>query len=339
MIGLYEQYEIKVSSGTVIFDVNSRTLSLYDVNNELVNSLKLKHQGGVILTMICNVHPNVCSRNELQQKVWKSDYVESSAINQAISLLRRTIYKGLEVELIETIPRGGYRLISKSESVVPSEKEVVSSDDKELVENDVAEIKLNNVRGGLFKSATSTKVILCGVIFYAVSVLSMYLFFQLKDEKKVYGENILEYQISIESEKSVYAASLLVSWAIDAGTDKQRRIGIAGFAEKAAAYSIKFEENPGVASLVLKNNLNGTVKVLVLTGDYLRDHESGKGLLYNVFGRFEHEIPKDVLLSEAEYLKSKNVKAQEYLLAQEGKSVTLTASDIQSPILKLLINQ
>lgn len=62
------------------------------------------------LILLVKKNGEIVSRNELLETVWRETFVEESNINYTISLIRKALG---EKDLIQTIPRRGYRFIGK----------------------------------------------------------------------------------------------------------------------------------------------------------------------------------------------------------------------------------
>ncbi len=76
----------------------------------------------VLETLILLVERNgeIVLREELLEKVWKETFVEEGNINYTISLLRKILG---EKDLIQTVPKKGYRFIGKIEKVLNADKQ------------------------------------------------------------------------------------------------------------------------------------------------------------------------------------------------------------------------
>ncbi|MBX7170241.1 MAG: winged helix-turn-helix domain-containing protein [Pyrinomonadaceae bacterium] len=69
-----------------------------------------------ILILLVKKQGEIVSRNELLENVWRETFVEESNINYTISLIRKALG---EKDLIQTIPRRGYRFVGRFKEEIP----------------------------------------------------------------------------------------------------------------------------------------------------------------------------------------------------------------------------
>ncbi len=97
------------------------------------------------------------SRDELLDTIWKDTYVEESNINYTISLLRKTLGNK---DLIQTVPRRGYRFVADVEQISKDEKVSVAEPQTIL---ETQKLKKSPV----FLALTITSILLLGVFIFA----------------------------------------------------------------------------------------------------------------------------------------------------------------------------
>ncbi|WP_447875992.1 winged helix-turn-helix domain-containing protein [Serratia fonticola] len=113
-----------------------------------------------ILSLLVNRSPELVSRSEIIETIWKGTYCSDSTINQTIKSIRQKI-GDTEHALIRTIPRLGYKVedktifnfISSGESAVVTEI-IPGNDDAENFNNDLSEGKLNYMADETIENAT-----------------------------------------------------------------------------------------------------------------------------------------------------------------------------------------
>jgi len=68
----------------------------------------------VVETLLALIeHPGqVCTKNELLERIWPEGYVEEANLVQNIHKLRKTLREHWDVDAIETVPRRGYRFVA-----------------------------------------------------------------------------------------------------------------------------------------------------------------------------------------------------------------------------------
>ena len=65
-----------------------------------------------ILTLLVERHGHIVDKETLLKQIWPDTFVEEGSLTQNISILRKTLTEGRDgKELIETIPKRGYRFI------------------------------------------------------------------------------------------------------------------------------------------------------------------------------------------------------------------------------------
>ncbi|WP_447882694.1 winged helix-turn-helix domain-containing protein [Serratia fonticola] len=113
-----------------------------------------------ILSLLVNRSPELVSRSEIIETIWKGTYCSDSTINQTIKSIRQKI-GDTEHALIRTIPRLGYKVddkaifnfISSGESVVATEI-IPGNDDAETINSDLSAGKLNHIADEIIENAT-----------------------------------------------------------------------------------------------------------------------------------------------------------------------------------------
>ncbi|WP_337049521.1 transcriptional regulator [Serratia fonticola] len=113
-----------------------------------------------ILSLLVNRSPELVSRSEIIETIWKGTYCSDSTINQTIKSIRQKI-GDTEHALIRTIPRLGYKVedktifnfISTGESAVATEI-IPGNDDAETFNRDLSEGKLNHMADEIIEDAT-----------------------------------------------------------------------------------------------------------------------------------------------------------------------------------------
>ncbi|HZH33796.1 MAG TPA: transcriptional regulator, partial [Pyrinomonadaceae bacterium] len=117
------RYEMKV--------VSENSFAGFDLNAES----KVLRRGGAIvplppkavelLIVLLNNRGEVVSKNELLETVWKDTFVEESVLSNNIYILRKTLSElGAGENLIQTVPRRGYRFVADSDEL-DDEAEIV----------------------------------------------------------------------------------------------------------------------------------------------------------------------------------------------------------------------
>jgi len=113
-----------------------------------------------ILSLLVNRSPELVSRSEIIETIWKGTYCSDSTINQTIKSIRQKI-GDTEHALIRTIPRLGYKVedktifnfISTGDSAVVTEI-IPGNDDAETFNRDLSEGKLNHMADEIIENAT-----------------------------------------------------------------------------------------------------------------------------------------------------------------------------------------
>jgi DNA-binding winged helix-turn-helix (wHTH) protein/TolB-like protein len=72
-----------------------------------------------VLLLILENHGNLVERDKILEKVWPGTFVEEGNLNHAISALRKTLGNN---EIIQTIPRRGYRFAGKVREIYDSDR-------------------------------------------------------------------------------------------------------------------------------------------------------------------------------------------------------------------------
>jgi DNA-binding winged helix-turn-helix (wHTH) protein len=116
-----------------------------------------------ILSLLVNRSPELVSRSEIIETIWKGTYCSDSTINQTIKSIRQKI-GDTEHALIRTIPRLGYKVedktifnfISTGESAVATEI-IPGNDDAETFNRDLSEGKLNHMADEIIENATMSE--------------------------------------------------------------------------------------------------------------------------------------------------------------------------------------
>lgn len=97
--------------GEWLVDTTSRQIS----NGQVSHTISPRAMG--VLANLMNADGRVVSRETLLSEVWPAVIVTDESLTQAVSELRRALRSGREpVELIGTVPKAGYRLLSGVEA-------------------------------------------------------------------------------------------------------------------------------------------------------------------------------------------------------------------------------
>lgn len=120
-----------------------------------------------ILSLLVNRSPELVSRSEIIETIWKGTYCSDSTINQTIKSIRQKI-GDTEHTLIRTIPRLGYKVddkaifnfISSGESAVAT-KIIPGNDEGENFNSDLPEDKLNHMADEIIENATISEDYSC----------------------------------------------------------------------------------------------------------------------------------------------------------------------------------
>jgi DNA-binding winged helix-turn-helix (wHTH) protein len=112
-----------------------------------------------ILSLLVNRSPELVSRSEIIETIWKGTYCSDSTINQTIKSIRQKI-GDTEHALIRTIPRLGYKVddkaifkfISSGESAVATK--VIPGNDDENFNSDLSGGKLDHMADKIIENAT-----------------------------------------------------------------------------------------------------------------------------------------------------------------------------------------
>ncbi|MGL5423929.1 winged helix-turn-helix domain-containing protein [Serratia fonticola] len=113
-----------------------------------------------ILSLLVNRSPELVSRSEIIETIWKGTYCSDSTINQTIKSIRQKI-GDTEHALIRTIPRLGYKVddkaifnfISSGESAVATEI-IPGNNNAETINSDLSAGKLNHMVDEIIENAT-----------------------------------------------------------------------------------------------------------------------------------------------------------------------------------------
>lgn len=132
----------------------------FDVLLPSMQRSRLRWKELQILSLLVNRSPELVSRSEIIETIWKGTYCSDSTINQTIKSIRQKI-GDTEHALIRTIPRLGYKVedktifnfISTGESAVATEI-IPGNDDAETFNRDLSEGKLNHMADEIIEDAT-----------------------------------------------------------------------------------------------------------------------------------------------------------------------------------------
>ena len=97
----------KLTCGSISVDINT-----HQVWREQVE-IKLTPICFKILTMLINKFPQVVTRQELEEGLWASDIPEQDVLRKHVYQLRNKLDKPFKVNMLETVPKLGYRLVIK----------------------------------------------------------------------------------------------------------------------------------------------------------------------------------------------------------------------------------
>ena len=80
-----------------------------------------------VLAVLVQSHGHVVGKDQIMKSVWPDSFVEESNLTQNISVLRRALGDGNEDgQLIETVPRRGYRFTAPVRELTPSRSPAAS---------------------------------------------------------------------------------------------------------------------------------------------------------------------------------------------------------------------
>jgi DNA-binding winged helix-turn-helix (wHTH) protein len=135
----------------------------FDVLLPSRKSSRLRWKELQILSLLVSRSPELVSRSEIIETIWKGTYCSDSTINQTIKSIRQKI-GDTEHALIRTIPRLGYKVdnktifnfISVEESAVAGE-DIPEDDDTEHVNSDLSERKWTHMSGEIIENATTSQ--------------------------------------------------------------------------------------------------------------------------------------------------------------------------------------
>ncbi|WP_231866600.1 winged helix-turn-helix domain-containing protein [Metapseudomonas resinovorans] len=106
----------------VLFDAANNQLQLDSGAGE-VRSVTLSYSESRLLQLLLERPGETRSRNEIMEFAWDNRVVAAGSLNQAIFTLRNLIEDGTDHDLLQTVPRRGYRFnanyLVDAEAVVP----------------------------------------------------------------------------------------------------------------------------------------------------------------------------------------------------------------------------
>lgn len=96
------------SGGVVVFDAANNQLQISSNMGE-PRALTLSYSESRLLQLLLDKPGETRSRNEIMEYAWDNRVVAAGSLNQAIFTLRNLIEDGTDHELLQTVPRRGYR--------------------------------------------------------------------------------------------------------------------------------------------------------------------------------------------------------------------------------------
>ncbi len=124
-----------------------------------------------VLNLLLEKHPEVVTREEIIEKVWKDTFIEEANINVAVSNLRKTFEKESSEKFIQTIPKKGYRFIADV-------KKISTENQTEKASSETVSIKENLPIQNKVSRWYLLTIILVGIFF----LTSFAFWFQYKDD-------------------------------------------------------------------------------------------------------------------------------------------------------------
>jgi DNA-binding winged helix-turn-helix (wHTH) protein len=136
----------------------------FDVLHPSRKSSRLRWKEFQILSLLVTRSPELVSRSEIIETIWRGTYCSDSTINQTIKSIRQKI-GDTEHALIRTIPRLGYKVdnkaifqfISSDEPAIATEF-IPEDDDTEAVNSDLSEGEVSHIDGEMIENATASEV-------------------------------------------------------------------------------------------------------------------------------------------------------------------------------------
>ncbi|MBD2837706.1 winged helix-turn-helix domain-containing protein [Pseudomonas sp. JM0905a] len=96
------------SGGTAVFDAANNQL-LISLTSGDPRAVTLSYSESRLLQLLLDSPGETRSRNEIMEYAWDNRVVAAGSLNQAIFTLRNLIEDGTDHELLQTVPRRGYR--------------------------------------------------------------------------------------------------------------------------------------------------------------------------------------------------------------------------------------
>ncbi|CAH0991927.1 hypothetical protein SIN8267_02042 [Sinobacterium norvegicum] len=139
---------------------------------------QLRAREAALLQLLIESYPEIVSRDQLDESVWKESYVTNATINQTIKGLRRSLLDDNRT-IIRTIPKQGYRLsieplIFDIEPVPPIDippAAVFQSEPAATKDNDIPAATpppASEQKAFNHKRAVTAKIVLAAVVLFVV---------------------------------------------------------------------------------------------------------------------------------------------------------------------------
>ncbi|UCO99800.1 winged helix-turn-helix domain-containing protein [Metapseudomonas lalkuanensis] len=96
------------SGGTAVFDAANNQLHISLTSGD-PRAVTLSYSESRLLQLLLDSPGDTRSRNEIMEYAWDNRVVAAGSLNQAIFTLRNLIEDGTDHELLQTVPRRGYR--------------------------------------------------------------------------------------------------------------------------------------------------------------------------------------------------------------------------------------
>lgn len=101
------KFQLK-SGGTAVFDAANNQLHISLTSGD-PRAVTLSYSESRLLQLLLDSPGETRSRNEIMEYAWDNRVVAAGSLNQAIFTLRNLIEDGTDHELLQTVPRRGYR--------------------------------------------------------------------------------------------------------------------------------------------------------------------------------------------------------------------------------------
>ena len=99
-------FKTQLNVGSLMIDLNTRTVS------RAGQSIKLNPSGYKILLTLAKQSPNPVIRETIEQALWPDDVPDQDLLRRHIYQLRKALDKPFEQDMLITVPKFGYKLIT-----------------------------------------------------------------------------------------------------------------------------------------------------------------------------------------------------------------------------------